>query len=92
MISTVLSYGVYIVHDYVHLTCTYHLYQDVYSVVRCTDSGGTMKLSVRVKEPGYHDETDIGGWTCYLVAGVTPLTNSINVDCLGIILRHSLLC
>ena len=50
-----------------------------------------MKLSVRVKEPGYHDETDIGGWTCYLVAGVIPLTNSINVDCLGIILRHSLL-
>ena len=43
--------------------------------------------SVMVREPGYQDGTDIGGWTCYLVAGVTPLTNSINVDYLGIILR-----
>ena len=79
---------IYIAHDYVHLTCTYHLYQDslyTYSVGRCTDSGGRMTLSVMVKEPGYQDgRTDIGGWSCFLAVFITPLTNSINVDWLGI--------
>ena len=43
-----------------------------------------MTLSVMVREHGNQDGTDIGGWTCYLVSGVTPLTNSIYVDWLGI--------
>ena len=47
-----------------------------------------MKLSVMVREPGYQDGTDIGRWTCYLVAGFKPLTHTINVDWRGIILTH----
>ena len=48
-----------------------------------------MTLSVMVREPGYQDgRSDIGGWTCYLIAGLTPLTHTTNVDWLGIILRH----
>ena len=63
----------------------------IYSVGRCTDSGGTMTLSVMVKEPGYQDgKSDIGGWICYLVAGRTPLTNTINVDWLGIKVNYYL--
>ena len=49
-----------------------------------------MALSVMVREPGYQDGTAIGGWTCYLVAPYTPLTNNINLNWLGIII--SLLC
>ena len=63
----------------------------IYSVGRCTDSSGRMTLSVIVKEPGHHDgRSDIGGWSCYLVTGLTPLTNSISVDWLGIILVQTL--
>ena len=47
-----------------------------------------MTLSVIVKEPGYQDGSDIGVWTCYLVVGVTPLTNKNSVDWLGIILKY----
>ena len=44
-----------------------------------------MTLSVMVKEPEYQDgRSDIGVWSCYLFAGLTTLTNSINVDWLGI--------
>ena len=50
-----------------------------------------MKLSVMVTAPGYQDgRSDIGGWICYLVAGLTPLTNSINVDWLGIKVNYYL--
>ena len=62
-----------------------------YSVGRCTDSGGTITLSVMVKEPGYQDgRSDIGGWSCYLFAGLTPLTNTINVDWLSIKVNYCL--
>ena len=43
-----------------------------------------MTLSVMVKEPGNQDGSDIGGWRCFLAVLITPLTNSINVDWLGI--------
>ena len=43
-----------------------------------------MTLSVMVKEPGYQDGSDIGVWGCYLVTGVIPLTNNINLNWLGI--------
>ena len=81
-------YNIPIDTDILTLNCPYYLFEDsplyLYSVGRCTDSGGRMTLSVMVKEPGYQDGTDIGEWTCYLVSGVTPLTNSIYVDWLGI--------
>ena len=54
------------------------------SVGRCTDSAGRMTLSGMVKEPGYQDGSDIGRWSCYLVTGLTPLINNINVEWLGI--------
>ena len=57
----------------------------LYSVGRCTDSGGTMTLSIMVREPGYQDgRTDIGGWACYLVVPNNSITNSIYVNWLGI--------
>ena len=81
----ILSVSYYLTHYYSPCFVPLH----IYSVGRCTDSGGTMTLSVMVKEPGYQDgRTDIGGWTCYLVAGFTPLTKNINMDWLGIISRH----
>ena len=50
-----------------------------------------MTLSVMVKESGYQaGRSDIGGWICYLVAGLTPLTNSINVNWLGIKVNYCL--
>ena len=50
-----------------------------------------MTLSVIMKEPGYQDgRSDIGGWTCYLVAGFTSLTNSVSVDWLGIQVNYCL--
>ena len=48
-----------------------------------------MTLSVMVKAPGYQDgRSDIGGWTCYLVAGDTPLYKNLNIDWLGIIMNY----
>ena len=44
-----------------------------------------MTLSVMVREPRYQDgRSDIGGWTCYLRVGFSPLTNAITTDWLGI--------